>query len=206
MTDSIARLPLGELLAQLGDKRPAPGGGAAACLAGATAAALARMVVEYSLGRKSLAEHAGALEAHRRTLLRLTAMFIELADEDAAAYGLVNHLSRLPEGDPRRAAELPSAQAAAIAAPRAALAAASDLLRLLERLVTITNPHLRSDLAIAAVLAEGAARSAWWNIAVNLPTIADERARAEVRRESDHETAEAEDRRKRIDAAIAPTG
>lgn len=164
----LASLSIAEYLTQLGGKTPTPGGGAVAAMTGATAAALARMVVSYSLGKKNLAEHQPALHNADAALRRFESLLIGLGDEDAAAYALVNELSKLPETDPRRLQDLPAASAAALAVPRAVLAACCDLLRTVELLAPITNRHLRSDLAIAAVLAEAGAKSAWWNVAVNL--------------------------------------
>jgi formiminotetrahydrofolate cyclodeaminase len=167
MSTTLASIAFGELLEQLGAKTPTPGGGAAACANGALAAALAQMVVSYSLGKKSLAAHQGELERGRDALLRAREVLLELADEDAAAYGLVNELMRLPEGDARRTRELPAALAASIQVPMAAIATSTELLRLCESLAPITNTQLHSDLAIAAVLAESAARASQWNVRVN---------------------------------------
>jgi formiminotetrahydrofolate cyclodeaminase len=179
----LRSLTLDEFLRQVGAKVPAPGGGAVACSTGATAAALAKMVVEYSLGKKNLAEHQPALARAAAALARLADLFMLLADEDAAAYGLVNELSKLPETDERRRREYTAAAAAAVQAPRAALAACADLLTLIESLVPITNRHLRSDLAIAGVLGEAGAKAAWWNVAINLSLIPDPDRRAAVEAE-----------------------
>lgn len=162
-------MPFEQLLSAIGDKTPAPGGGATASAAGALAAALGRMVVSYSVGRKSLAEHRPTLERAERALDRTAQLLLDLAAEDAQAYALVNELQRLPEGDARRQREMPAAVEAAIGAPAAVVAACADLLRLLEQLRPISNEHLRSDLAVAAILAEAAARSGWWNVRINLP-------------------------------------
>lgn len=197
----LGSLTLSEYLRQVGSKTPAPGGGAVACATGATAAAIARMVVEYSLGKKNLAEHQPALERAAAALARLSDLFLLLADEDAAAYGLVNELSRLPENDARRVAEYAGALEAALQAPRAALAAAIDLLALVQELAPITNRHLRSDLAIAGVLGEAAARSAWWNVRVNLPGISDATRRAAIEAESAREIELAALRRRDIETA-----
>lgn len=201
--DALHALSIRDFLQRLGDKTPAPGGGAAACMTGATAAALARMVVEYSLGKKSLAEHQPALQRARDALARFAEVFLELADEDAAAYALVDELGRLPETDERRRRDYPAAAAAAVAAPRAALAASADLLRLAEQLAPITNRHLRSDLAIAAVLAEGAARSAWWNVSINLPLITSEADRQAVAADGVRLCADARVRRDAVEIACA---
>jgi formiminotetrahydrofolate cyclodeaminase len=161
-------LTLREFLSATSAKTPTPGGGAVAGVTGALSAALAGMVVSYSVGKKSLAQHDATLREHQRVLERARTLFVTLAEEDAQAYGLVNELSRLPEGDPRRVAEMPGASRASVDVPMSVAALALDLLRDYEKLVAITNPHLRSDLAIAAVLASATARSAWWNVVVNV--------------------------------------
>src|ERR1043165_8530039 len=125
------------------------------------------MVVAYSLGKKSLAAHETDLQAGSRALERARDIFVGPGEEDAPPSALVNELSRLPDTDPRRAAELPGAIEASIQVPRAAIATCTELLRLCGSLAPITNRHLHSDLAIAAVLAEAAARANLWNIRVN---------------------------------------
>ena len=67
------------------------------------------MVVQYSVGKKRLAGH-DAL--HRLALIRLQALHhhaLELADEDARAYGMLNELVRLQPDNPRRESEMPGA-------------------------------------------------------------------------------------------------
>lgn len=164
---NLAATPLGTLLEQIAAKTPTPGGGAVASAVGALSAALAGMVVSYSAGKKNLAQHEPALQEARSRLERARGLFLMLAEEDAAAFGLVNELSRLPEGDPRRAAEMPAAVLASVRVPEATMAASVDILRLMVELAGITNRHLRSDLGIAAELAEAAARSSAWNVLIN---------------------------------------
>lgn len=173
MVGSIAEQRLDGFLAALGAKTPTPGGGAASGVVGALGAALARMVVSYSVGKKSLAAHEGPLRESLETLERGVGMLLRLAEEDAAAYGLVNELSRLPEGDPRREREWGEAVRAGVDVPLAMMAACVELLRRFEGLCGTSNAHLRSDLAIAAILAEAGARSARWNVLVNAPNIAE---------------------------------
>jgi formiminotetrahydrofolate cyclodeaminase len=175
---SLGSTPLGALLDQIAAKTPSPGGGAVACSTGALAAALAQMVVSYSRGKKALSAHQPALDAADQYLTRARAVFLELGEEDAAAYSLVNELQKLPEGDGRKARELPGALEAATQAPMAAIAAAADLLRLGESLVPISNGMLHSDLAIAAVLADAAGQGSAWNVRVNAAMLADPEARA----------------------------
>lgn len=182
---SIARQPLHAFLEALGRKTPTPGGGAAAGVVAAVGAALARMVVSYSVGKKSLAAHEPVLRESLDTLERGAGLLLELADEDAAAYGLVNELSRLPESDPRRQREWAAATRAGVDVPLAVMATCVDLLRRMEGLCGMTNPLLRSDLAIAAVLAEAGARAARWNVVVNAPNISEPARAADLAR-ADH--------------------
>ncbi|MCA3005337.1 MAG: cyclodeaminase/cyclohydrolase family protein [Planctomycetaceae bacterium] len=176
--NDLATAPIGAFLDGLAAKTPTPGGGAVAALTGATAAALGQMVLAYSIGKKDLAEHQPALEADRGQLQRARGLFLALAEEDAAAYRLLNELQRLPAEDARRKAEMGKAVEASIGAPMACLAAACDLLRLFEPLPPKTNKFLRSDLAIAAMLAETAARAAAENVKINLPLLTDDAQRA----------------------------
>lgn len=200
---NLESMTFGELLSQVAAKTPAPGGGAVAGAAGALGAALGSMVVAYSVGRKSLERHQAALEAAAATLERARRVLIELAEEDAAAYDQYSRLAKLPEDDPRRIAELPGVAALCLQAPQAAAATACDVLRLLEDLTGITNRHLRSDLAIAAILAEAAARAAWWNVLVNLANLPDGRERDRIAAEVQGMLEEAGQRRQRIEQACA---
>ncbi|VAX38601.1 Formiminotetrahydrofolate cyclodeaminase, partial [hydrothermal vent metagenome] len=178
----LATRTLGDFLDQLAAKTPTPGGGAVASAVGALGSALGEMVLAYSLGKKSLAEHEPKLREASAKLSRARTVLLELAAEDEAAYGLVNELSKLPEGDARRA-DLPAATLAAARVPLSCMAACASVLRLLDTLPGITNKYLHSDLAIAAILAEAATRSAAWNVRVNLPGITD----AQVRESLTHE-------------------
>lgn len=186
----IESMSVRELLDELGAKTPAPGGGATASMSGGLAAALGSMVIAYSIGKKSLAQHAEALETASRRLVVARNLFLRLAQEDASAYDLYSELSKLPPDDPRRIRELPGAIQRCVQAPRSVLAAAVDVARLLETLAPITNVHLHSDLGVAGVMCEAAARSAAWNIRVNLPLLGDVAQREAIQAETDHAVAD----------------
>lgn len=158
-------------LAALAAKSPTPGGGAVAPIIGAHAAALASMVVAYSLGRKNLAAHQPALEAAASQLDQARARFLDLAEADAAAYARLNEAMRTPADNPARGALIGPAALDAIAPPERVIADGLDLLRLCVALAPITNRYLHSDLAMAGVFADAAARASRWNILVNVPLL-----------------------------------
>jgi len=180
-----AVLPLGtmkldELLGALSAKTPAPGGGAVVPAVGAIACALAGMVVSYSIGKKDLAGHQAELLSAQQRLVRGRELLLKLADEDAAAYALVNALQKLAMDDARRVREYPAAAEACAGVPRFVLAACVDLLDLCVGLSGISNKHLKSDLDIACVLLEACCRCGVVNVKVNLPLIEDEDSRRRV--------------------------
>lgn len=200
---ALESMTVAELLSTIGSKTPAPGGGAVAALTGALAAATAQMVVSFSVGKKSLAAHDEELRRADETLTQTRALFLELAEEDAVAFEALGPLLRLPKEDPRRVAEFPDALDRALQPPRATLAAATNLLRLVDRLTAISNRQLRSDLAIAAVLAEAAAQASDWNVRINLPLVEAEPKRTAYEREARDALRDAKELRERIEAACA---
>lgn len=167
---------IGAFLAALASKEPTPGGGTVVPVVGALGAALARMVIAYSVGRKSLAEHEALLTDADARLARAVAVLLALADADAEAYSVLNAAMRLPKDDDSRAARVAAAARDAIAPPRAAMATGIDLLRLFEELAPRTSKMLSSDLRIAAILAECLVRAAAENVRVNLPLVGDKSA------------------------------
>lgn len=158
---------LSEFLNAVGAKTPAPGGGAVASAVGALSAALAQMVVNYSIGKKNLLEQQGELQCAIGTLEKARAHLLDLAQQDAAAYAVLNELQKLPPEDARRVREMGPAVERAVEVPWTVLLQSIELLKDFERLAPITNKFLRSDLGIAAVLAEATARSAAWNVRIN---------------------------------------
>jgi len=200
MTD-LRDTTLGDLLDSLAAKTPAPGGGAAAATVAGVAAALATMVVNYSLGRKKQAEHQSLLAECAARLSRLRDDSLALARDDMEAYERLNTLQRMDPADPERLAGWTAAVDRAIDVPSRAVAAALETLRIAQSLAGRSNEWLRSDLAIAAVLAEAAAAAAAWNVRVNLPLLDDAARREAIERDLDRFLAEAGGVRRTVEAA-----
>ncbi len=176
MTNEPSPLPIAsqtitEFLDALNAKVPTPGGGAAAAITGATAAATAGMVVSYSINKKSLAQHQAFNTDAQNTLSEQCSKFLTLGDDDAAGYGVLNALWKLDKDHPDRIAGWEAAVAGAIEPPKAMLALSIEMLELCEELISTTNTQLKSDLGVAAVLGQAAARSAGWNVKINIPLL-----------------------------------
>jgi formiminotetrahydrofolate cyclodeaminase len=168
-----ALLSVREFLAALAAKTPAPGGGATSALSGALAAAQTLMVVEYSIGKKSLMDHQSALTGYRARLSKILEIFLQLMDEDAAAYAQLSPWLKQSAADRNRDTRFNAALTAAIRAPQTIAALANELLECCVALSAITNNNLASDLWVAADVAAACGRSALRNVQTNLPLLPD---------------------------------
>lgn len=174
--ERLASLSIDDFLTRLGSKEPVPGGGAAAGVTGAIGAALALMVVNYSIGRKNLAEHQDEIKEIGSVFEDLRSRLTHLAEEDASAYAELSALWGLPKDDPKRTEGWNLALDRAIAVPTGIMDAGAKLLDLCAKLAPICNRNLLSDLAGASALAEACVRAAGQNVRVNAAMLDDKDA------------------------------
>jgi formiminotetrahydrofolate cyclodeaminase len=154
---------------------PVPGGGGIAALAGAAAASMLEMTLNFTAGRKKFA----SVDAEARRLLaevsRSRGRLLELVAEDADAYGAVAAAMKMPAGDPaearRREAALQSAMQSAARPPLEMVSVISSLAAAAPRILEIGNPNLAGDTAVAAALLPGASRAAALNVWANIAAL-----------------------------------
>jgi formiminotetrahydrofolate cyclodeaminase len=131
------------------------------------------MVVNYSVGKKGLEEHEGELKSALAEFRRAREMMAELVAEDQAAYEALRAAKKLAEDVPHRLSEIEEAAMMCVQVPQAMAGTAAAMLELVDNLVEKVNRHLLSDLAVCAELSMAAARSALYNVRVNLPEVGD---------------------------------
>jgi len=189
---------------------PAPGGGSAAALCGALGAALASMVANLTLGREKFKESEEIMRGVLDRANPLRRRFLDLAEEDAAAFNAYMAALKLPkatdEEKAARSAAVASAAAHAAEIPLRTLEACAELARLSKEAADHGNPNVMSDAGVAAVLAIAAAKSAFLNVRINLPGIKDagaaDNCRARAAAAMDAVAAMASETEKTLDAAL----
>jgi len=154
--------------ARLAARTPTPGGGSAAGVVGALAAALAQMVLAYSFGPKKPDAELAALHA---TFGDARERFLRLAEDDARSYDSVRAaLRRKKESpdDPAASAQVVTALRGAVAVPLETARRARELAASLSAVRARTNPQLVSDLVTSLALFRSAAEGALANVGINL--------------------------------------
>jgi formiminotetrahydrofolate cyclodeaminase len=178
----IGEEKIGDFLDRLAGRMPAPGGGAAAALQVAMAAALLGMAARYTGGGDPGQEE--AIGGIVTKLGELRAIALRLAEADTEALAAAAAACRLPastaaEQDARAAAVTgalinltwPSAKVISLAAMVVDIGGT---------LASASGPNLMAEVAAAAEAARAAVAIARINIEINLAGITDEQASLEM--------------------------
>lgn len=165
---------------------PAPGGGAAAAVTGALAAALVAMVARLTMGRPKYAAAEPEMYALAGEADRIRARLLALAAEDAAAYAAVLEAARgTAGGEADRAARQEQAWRHAAEVPLEVLQLSGEVCQLARRVATTGNPNALGDAAMATSLALAVAEGSHLNLRLNLRSLAGREQAEQMRREAD---------------------
>src|SRR3954464_8001936 len=114
-----AKISIDEFLTAAAAKQPTPGGGSIAALAGALAGSMGEMVLNYSVGKKNLAQYEPELREALAELTRARRLLLQLMVEDQVAYEALTAARKLPESNATRQNEFNVALLASIRIPQA---------------------------------------------------------------------------------------
>ena len=165
----LTGVDIGSYLDRLSSPSPVPGGGSVAALSVALGYALLAMVVNLSLGKKKtqdtlLKEIGKKAQQGKDKLLEKM-----LKDEDA--FLKVMEAYKIPRNSPERQSSLEEALLGAAGVPFSVLSVCKEVMEMANQLLEYGNPNCYTDALVAKECALCGARSAFYNVKVNLENL-----------------------------------
>lgn len=156
---------------ELSAKKPVPGGGGAAALAGVLAASLSSMVVNYTLGKKRYEKYSDRLENVINKSINLRDDLLNLINEDAKVFAPLAKAYKLPKDTQEQIAHKESVmEQALLGATKVPLDIAiksCKIISLFQELLEISSKMVLSDVGVGVAMAQSALKSAVLNIYIN---------------------------------------
>lgn len=177
MAEKLVNTEISEYIEVLSSEAPAPGGGAVAALTAAQGAALIMMVANLTIGKKKYAEYEELNIVARDEARTYLEQLMKGVDEDKEAFEQVSKAySMAKQTDSEKAARreaIAIASVGAADAPLKLMRAGVCALRLAADMIGKSNANLVSDLYVAALNLNAGVQAASYNVAANIPYIAD---------------------------------
>jgi formiminotetrahydrofolate cyclodeaminase len=179
---SLVQEPVEEFLARLASGAATPGGGSAAAIMGAMAAALVSMVCNVTLGKKGMEAVESDMQSIRAESEALRLRLTSMVALDVSAFDALMAAYKLPkatdEDKTRRAAAIQASLTRATEVPLDCARACAAVIALAQRAGELGLKAVISDAGVGVLSAYAALRSAALNVYINAPALAD-RAAAE---------------------------
>ncbi len=178
----LVELKVVDFVNEVDSKSPAPGGGSVAALSSALGVSLAKMVGHLTVGKKKFKaldvdKQDDFMEAETR-LNSVKQEFINLIDEDTAAFNLIMAAFKLPketqEEKALRSQKIEEGTLEAIKVPFKVVKLSLKALKQLEVILKYGNKNCLSDLAVSALMLQSGLEGAVLNVKINLPGISDQ--------------------------------
>lgn len=175
-TIPFRKMTIDDFLQDLGSKKTAPGGGAAAGLIGAQACALAEMVCRLTASNKAYADVKEKAEEYASVFEMARSIFLDLMQEDADSFRELMDTLRAIRPLPleERRVKQEEAFKKAIAVPQSMAQTMCDLLPSFTNLLLKGNKNALSDAVMAAQLAMACIHASILTVKMNLKYIDDE--------------------------------
>src|SRR3954469_2592959 len=167
---------------QLAAPTATPGGGSAAAAAGAMAAGLGAMVADMSRTKKAYAQHAPKLTEAIGQLARLREELKAAIDADAESYNSVMKAYKAAKSESDADGQIDAALKGATAVPLGVAEKASEVRKIADKLRSISNPNMASDLSVAESLCRAAIEGGLANVEINLQSLKDQQFVASTRK------------------------
>lgn len=166
-----------QFLDELASKAPTPGGGSAAALLGAQAAALTSMVCNLTIGKPKYQEVEADMqvllvksELLRTTLTDMIKADVDIFDQLMTAYGLTKETEQEKN---TRSQQIQSVLKEATLVPLACAKACAEAIQLSQEAADKGNLNVISDAGVAVMSAYAGLKSAALNVYINTASLKD---------------------------------
>ena len=202
MDTVFAKQQIESFVQDLNSAKPMPGGGSAAAVCGAMAAALAGLSAHMTAGKKKYAAVEDKMQEIIAETGALQVEMLDMAQEDADMYSLVLQAYKLPnttaeEAEARKQA-IEEAGKMAVAASLKVTGACVRIMKLAYTTVTEGNRMMVTDGSASALLARACQQVAAYNVRINLRGIKDKTVVVEAEQMLEHHLSEGEEMQNRV--------
>lgn len=178
----MKNLTVEEFLKRLGSEAPTPGGGGAAALVSALAAALNSMVFNLTVGKKIYENYSDEIKELIQNSLKEASELIDFfslyMDKDADAFSKLINSYKLPKATEveknKRKSVIESCTKEAAEVPMTVAEKVYKLYPIIWTACNYGNKNLISDAGVAAALVQASLESCILNVKINLGYIKDE--------------------------------
>jgi formiminotetrahydrofolate cyclodeaminase len=173
--EMLIDMKITKFLDELASSKPAPGGGAAAAIAGAMGAALGSMVAQLTIGKEGYEDVQELFYEKLQRTEELRKELTELVDKDANAFSGVIAAFGMPkdteEQKAARSVKILAEYKVAAEIPLETVKACREVINILNELGTKGNKQALSDIGVGALCALTGLKSAVHNVEINLAWI-----------------------------------
>ena len=180
MGERLTELSCEEFADRLASREGVPGGGGAAALVGALAAALCAMAGSLTVGKPRYADVEGEVLEIMEDVEDVRFRLLELVEDDASGFSPLLEAYAIDRDDPRRPLAIEEATRGACMAPLAMMGECCRAIVLLEEMADRCSRLLLSDVACGALLSAAALQAASVNVFVNTATLPDDDTTASI--------------------------
>ena len=186
MDTVFAKQQIESFVQDLNSAKPMPGGGSAAAICGAMAAALVGMSAHMTVGKKKYAAVEDRMQEIIAEAGTLQAEMLDMAQEDADMYSQVLQAYKLPnttteEAEARKQA-IEEASKTAVDSSLKVTGACVRIIKLAYTTVSEGNRMMVTDGSASALLARACQQVAAYNVRINLGGVKEKAARDEAER------------------------
>lgn len=186
---TLTELSCKDFTFELSSKKPVPGGGGAAALAGSLGVALNMMVVNFSKGKKKFIQYEKQHEDILNKGEKLRVELLNLVEKDAVYFEPLSKAYSMPattaEEKVKKENQMQKCLKDACSAPVETMELVYEGIKLHEEITDISSVTIISDIGVGVQLLKAALNSAYLSVLINANSINDDEYVYNIKKRTD---------------------